>query len=255
MSRRWFDWSVLVMLTFWVVSCSANLELQKQQGKAVRNLGEAYYQRGNYTAALREFLKAHALYPDDPFLQNDLGLAYKAKKRLDLAIIHFEKALEIKPDYAPAINNLGTVYLDKQEWDTAIKYFKEVKENMLYATPHLPLANLGWAYYNKKEYSLAERCYLEALDLEPRFINAMRGLGLTYIATGRIDEAAEILERAVKDYPEFAPLYFDLGKIYTLSHDYEKALHAYHKITELAPNTALAREAEEAARRIKIYKQ
>jgi tetratricopeptide (TPR) repeat protein len=243
------------MLTFWVVSCSANLELQKQQGKAARNLGEAYYKQGDYTSALREFLKAHALYPDDPFLQNDLGLAYKAKKRLDLAIKHFEKALEIKPDYAPAINNLGTVYLDKQEWDSAIKYFKKVEKNLLYATPYLPLANLGWAYYNKKEYSLAERYYLKALDLEPRFINAMRGLGLTYIATGRIDEAADILERAVKDYPEFAPLYFDLGKIYTLSHDYEKALHAYHKITELAPNTALAREAEEAARRINIYKQ
>ncbi|MFO7556291.1 MAG: tetratricopeptide repeat protein [Desulfobacterales bacterium] len=255
MNRRWFDESVLMVMVICVVSCSANLEVRKQQGEAARNLGEAYYRNGNYTAALREFLKAKALYPDDPFLQNDLGLAYKAKKQLDLAIQHFEKALEIKPDYAPAMNNLGTAYLDKQEWDTAIEYFKKVEKNLLYATPHLPLANLGWAYYNKKEYSIAERYYLEALDLEPRLINAMRGLSLTYIAMGRIEEAVKILERAVKDYPEFAQLYFDLGKIYTLSHDEEKALRAYHKITELAPNSALAREAEEAAQRIKVLKQ
>ena len=94
---------------------------------------------------------------------------------------------------------------------------------MLYATPHLSLANLGWAYYNKKEYTLSETYYLKALDLEPRFINAQRGLGLTYIAMGRIDEAVEILERAVKNYPKFALLYDDLARVYVLSHDDEKA--------------------------------
>jgi len=242
------------MMVFCVVSCAtANIKVQKQQGEAIRNLGEEYYNQGDYTSALKELLKAQALYPDDPFLQNDLGLTYKAKKRLDLAIKHFKKALEIKPDYAPAKNNLGTVYLDKEEWDTAIKYFKEVSENMLYATPHIALANLGWAYYNKKEYTISETYYLKALDLEPLFINAQRGLGLTYTSMGRIDEAVEILERAVKNYPKIALLYDDLAKVYVLSHDDEKALDAYQKVVELAPDSAMAREAEKAAQRIKRY--
>lgn len=258
MSRHRLDWTVLVMMVFWVVSCAtANMEVQKKQqkkqGEALRNLGEVYYKQGDYTSALRELLKSEALYPDDPFLQNSLGLTYKAKNRLDLAVKHFNKALEIKPDYAPAKNNLGTVYLDKKEWDTAIKYFKEVLENMLYATPHLALANLGWAYYNKKKYTISETYYLKALDLEPKFINALRGLGLTYIAMGRIDEAVEILERAVKNYPKFALLYDDLAKVYVLSHDHEKALDAYHKVIELAPDSAMAKEAEKAAQRIKRY--
>lgn len=254
MSRHRLDWTVLVMMVFCVVSCgTANIKVQKQQGEALRNLGEEYYKQGDYTSALKELLKAEALYPDDAFLQNDLGLTYKAKKRLDLAAKHFKKALEIKPDYAPAKNNLGAVYLDKKEWDTAIKYFKEVSENMLYATPHKALANLGWAYYNKEKYTLSETYYLKALDLEPKFINAQRGLGLTYIAMGRIDEAVEILERAVKNYPKFALLYDDLSKVYVLSHDYEKALDAYHKVIELAPDTAMAKEAEKAVQSIKRY--
>lgn len=243
-----------MIMALYVVSCAtANMKVQKQQGEALRNLGEEYYKQGDYTSALKELLKAEALYPDDAFLQNDLGLTYKAKKRLDLAAKHFKKALEIKPDYAPAKNNLGTVYLDKKEWDTAIKYFKEVSENMLYATPHLAMANLGWAYYNKKQYTLSETYYLKALDLDPKFINAQRGLGLTYIALGRIDEAVEILERAVKDYPKVALLYDDLAKVYVLSHDYDKALDAYHKVIEIAPDSAMAREAEKAAQRIKRY--
>lgn len=254
MSRYRLNWTILLIMALYVVSCAtANMAVQKQQGEALRNLGEEYYKQGDYTSALKELLKAHALYPDDAFLQNDLGLTYKAKKRLDLAIKHFKKALDIKPDYAPAKNNLGTVYLDKEEWDTAIKYFKEVSENMLYATPHIALANLGWAYHNKKEFTLSETYYLKALDLDPKFINAQRGLGLTYIAMGRSSEAKEILEKAVKDYPKFAPLYDDLAKVYMISHDYEKALDAYHKVIELAPDSGMAREAEKAAQRIKRY--
>jgi type IV pilus assembly protein PilF len=254
MSRYRLNWTVLVIVALYVVSCAtANMGVQKKQGEALRNLGEEYYKRGDYTSALRELLKAEALYPDDAFLQNDLGLTYKAKKRPDFAVKHFKKALELKPDYAPAKNNLGTVYLEKKEWDTAIKYFKEVTENMLYATPHIALANLGWAYYNKKEFGLSETYYRKALDIEPKFINAERGLGLTYIAMGRIDEGVEILERAVKNYPKVALLYDDLAKAYVLSHDYEKALDAYHKVIELAPGSAMAMEAEKAAHKIKRY--
>ena len=124
---------------------------------------------------------------------------------------------------------------------------------MLYATPQLSLANLGWAYYNKKEFSLSETYYRKALDIEPKFINAERGLGLTYVAMGRIDEGVEILERAVKNYPKFALLYDDLAKAYELLHDYEKALDAYHKVIELSPGSAMAMEAEKAAHKIKRY--
>jgi type IV pilus assembly protein PilF len=254
MSKHWLCWTVLTMIVFSVVSCATtDIKVQKKREEALRNLGEAYYKQGDYTLALKQFLEAEELYPDDPFLQNDLGLTYKAKKRLDLAVKHFKRALEIKPDYAPAINNLGTVYLEKKEWDTAIKYFKEVTENMLYATPQLALANLGWAYYNKKEFGLSSTYYRKALDLDPKFINALRGLGLTYIAMGKIDEGVEILERAVKNYPKFALLYDDLAKAYVLSYDYDKALDAYHKVIELAPGSAMAMKAEKEIHKIKGY--
>jgi type IV pilus assembly protein PilF len=253
MSRRRLGRYVLAIALFGVLSCAANLGVQKKQEKASRNLGEAYYQRGNYTEALREFLKAESLYPEDPFLQYDLGLAYKAKERPDLAIEHFKKALKINPDYAPAKNSLGAVYLDKGEWDTAIEYFKAVLKNLLYATPQLPMANLGWAYYNKKEYHLAEKYYRESLDLKPKFFNAMRGLGLTYMAMGKLDDAAKILENAIKDYPDATLLYLDLGKVYKESGHDEKALTAYQKIIELAPDSDLAGKAKKAIQDIKRY--
>jgi len=251
MKTRRLGWTVFVFFVFCVVSCSANLEVRKKQEEASRNLGEAYLGQRDYTSALREFLKAEALYRDDPYLQNDLGLAYMGKKKLDLAVKHFKKAVEIKPDYAPAMNNLGTAYLAKKEWDTAIAYFKEVSKNLLYATPHFPLSNLGWAYYNKKDYTLAEKFYLDALKIEPKFINALLGLGQTYIAMGRIPEAVATLKKAVNIYPRFALLYFELAKAYTISRDYKKALTAYNKIVELVPESPLALEAAKEAKWIR----
>jgi len=246
--------AVMVILILGSVSCAANLEIQKKQAEASRNLGEAYYRQKNYPEALGEFLKSETIYPGDPFLQNDLGMTYIAMKKMDLAIKHFKKAIEIKPDYAPAINNLGTAYLNKKEWDTAIRYFKEVTKNLLYATPHFALSNLGWAYYNKKEYILAEKFYLKALEINPKFVNALVGLGKTYTAMGRGSEAVATLEKAVKDYPRLGQLYLELARAYTLSGKYKKALDAYEKAVEFAPGSSLAREAEAEAQKIRKFR-
>ncbi len=250
MKTNRFIYVVLVSI-FFLVSCAAGLEVRKNQEEALRNLGEAYIREGDYTAALRELLKAEKLYANDPYLQNDLGLTYMAKGKPDIAINHFKKAVEIKPDYTPAKNNLGTAYLAQKKWDDAIACFKEITGDLLYATPHYPLSNLGWAYYNKKEYRLAEKYYQDALKIEPEFVIALRGLGKTYIAMGRIPEAISILEKATKNSPRFAELYFDLANAYTLSRKYKKALSAYKKVIELAPDSPLAVDAQKEMARIR----
>lgn len=251
MKTRWLGRTVVVLLALAVVSCTANMAAKKKQGEAYRNLGEAYYQQGNYTLALKELLKSESLYPDDPFLQNDLGLTYLAKKKPEVAIKYFKRALEINPAYAPAKNNLGTAYLAQQDWDAAIDCFKEIVGNVLYATPHFPLSNLGLAYYHKKDYTIAEKYYLEALEVDPKFVNAMLGLARTYIAMGKNSEAVVTLEIAAKNYPELAQVHFDLGKAYFLQQDYRRALQAYERVMELVPDQTLATDAAIEIQKIK----
>jgi len=251
MKIKRFVLSLSLLLIFCIASCAANTEVRKKQGEASRNLGEAYMQQGDFSSALREFLKAEKIYSKDPLLQNDLGLAYMAKDRLDLAIKHFKKAVKLKPDYVPAKNNLGTAYLAKKEWDVAIACFKEIVDDVLYATPHYPLTNLGWAYYNKQEYEVAEKYYSEALKLEPDFIIALRGLGQNYMAMERAADAVAMLEKAVKNYPRSAESYFYLAKAYSLSSEYKKAISTYNKVVELAPDSPLAFDAQKEVEKIK----
>lgn len=244
-------WLSIVVLISSVFACTSNLEVRRKQGEASRNLGEVYLQQGNYTAALREFLKAEELNPEDPFLHYGLGLTYRAKGKPDLAIEHFRKALRINPDYSAARNGLGTAYLAKRDWDAAIKAFEEVAENILYATPELPLSNLGLAYYQKGDYASAQKYYMRALELKPGFINALVGLGRTYMALGKPSEAVKSLETGARYYPRSGAVFFDLGKAYTMSGEYPKALRAFEKVSELAPDSPLAEEALKEAQRVK----
>lgn len=226
------------------LACAGSKEKQKKLARATRELGEAYMQQGNYTEALKELLKAEKLYANDHLLQNDLGLVYMAKERLDKAESHFKKAIDIKEEYAPAKNNLGTVYMVKEDWDAAIAQFKTVAGDVLYATPHFPLTNMGFAYYKTKDYKNAEKYYLEALDLEPDFVLALKGLAKTYMATNRIDQSVKFLEKAVKHAPESAELYLELGNAYHMGGESQKALYAYKRVLSLSPDSPLSESAQ-----------
>ena len=232
------------------LGCAADTAMQKKKSKDTRRIGEAYLAEGDFTSALRSFLKAEEIYPNDPFLHNDLGLTYQAKGELDLAIRHFKKAVELNPDYAPARNNLGVAYLAKQDWDSAIGIFKELTGNLLYTTPHYPLANLGWAYYNKGAYRLAEKYYRRALSIEPKFIIAMRGLGLTCLATGRVNEAIQMFEKASRLSPNLAELHMNLAEAYRTSGETEKSIAAYKKVIELAEDNEIAWKAEQTLKQL-----
>lgn len=223
---------------FIICGCSSGPDktlMNKRQADAQRNLGEVYLKEGEYPAALRELLQAEALNPEDHYTHNSLGTVYAARKRLDKAVYHFKKAIELQPDYAPARNNLGSAYLLQEEWDAAIECLKGLTGNLIYATPHYPLANIGWAYYNKKDYRLAESYYQQALDIEPEFARARRGLGLTYMAMGNTDAAVGELEKAVKAFPKYAQAYLDLGRLYQLKGKKDKAIESYQRALALTP--------------------
>ena len=241
---------VFLLMAFTLLSCAASQEKRKQQSKVTRALGEAYMHQGNYTDALKELLKAEALYPNDHLLQNDLGLAYMAKKRFEEAKDHFNKAIQLKPEYAAAKNNLGTVYLALEEWDTAIDVFEEVLGDLLYATPHYPLSNMGLAYYNKGAYRRAETYYLKALEMEPNFVLALRGIGKTYLALDDTTAAMSSVEKAIQQAPKFTELYLDLGNAYQQSKQYKSALFAYRKVLELAPGSQLAEKSEKEIKKL-----
>jgi tetratricopeptide (TPR) repeat protein len=254
MKQNFLVWFGCVTLMVAVAACATtNNEKAKKEAEVARRLGEAYLQQGNFAGALKEFQKAEKKYPDDHLLQYDLGLLYALKERYDEAIVHYKKSLELSPTYGAAMNSLANAYAGKKDWDQAIFYYRKVINDILYATPHFAYTGLGNAYFYKGDLQRSEKNYLEALKIKSDFVRALQGLSETYIAMGRLPEAVEKLEKAVRLVPESAPLHFQLARAYQMSLEFEKAYRSYQKVIELAPETGLADQAEEGAMEVKKY--
>ncbi|MBI5552531.1 MAG: tetratricopeptide repeat protein [Desulfobacterales bacterium] len=231
-------WGVFVsILLLTVFSSCAGQQTQRntELGAATREIGEAYMHQGDYTSALRELIKAEQLNPDDHFVHNDLGLVYMSKKMMPEAISHFKKAIELKPSYTPARNNLGSAYLAVEEWDLAIATFKEITKDALYATPQYPLSNLGYAYFNKKDYNTALNYYREALKLQPDLVNALVGSGRTYLAMNQGRQAQRALERAVQLSPKTPEIHYYLAEAYLATGQTAQARASFETVIDLAP--------------------
>ncbi len=235
--------ALLIIIACLALSCAGQAE-KKRQTESVRKLVEAYIAQEDYTSALSELLKAEQINPDDPQIHNYLGIVYMAKERLELAVKHFSKAIQINPSFSQARNNLGTAYLALKEWDKAIETFKPLTEDLLYAAPHYPLANLGWAYFNKKEYEIAAGYYNRAIKLNPHFAIGLRGLGKTYMEMGKVADAIASFEKGMEASPRFAELYCDAGKAYAMAGDRTKSIEAYKKFLALSPDSPRAKEAQ-----------
>ncbi len=246
MKYRQLLWTVCWTGILILSACATDNSDVRKKEIAWRELGKQYYLAGDSTTALKYLLDAERLYPNDHILQNYLGQVYLAKGKPDLAVNHFKNAINLKPDYAVARNNLGVAYLKEEKWDDAIAVFKEVTSDLLYATPHYPLTNIGYAYYSKGNFKESEKFYLDALALESNFPPALRGLGRTYVAMGKGSEAIAALSAATDLYPEFAEAYYDLGEAYLLMKNVPKAKAAYEKVVQLKPDSPEAREAKRA---------
>lgn len=228
---------ILICICAVTASCTSTIQTQKQNkiAQAIKKEGDVFQTQGNYTAALNKQLEAEKMEPDNPYIQNSLGLAYMGKERDDMAINAFNKALSLKPDYTEALNNLGVAYLRNNQLDIAVKTFKKVLEDITYPTPHYPLANIGWAHLDRKNYPFAQKYFLKALKEMPGFVPAIHGMAQLYIRTGQTDRALAYLNKNIKRAPNTVIFHADLAQAYEACGRTRQAGNAWKVTKQLAP--------------------
>jgi len=93
-----------------------------QDNDAWTQLGNAYFDTSEYTAAIQAYKKALDIKPDDPDVWTDLGIMYRRDGMPDKAIDAFDKAIAIDPRHEPSLFNKGLVLMhDLNDSKGAIK--------------------------------------------------------------------------------------------------------------------------------------
>jgi type IV pilus assembly protein PilF len=208
--------AAVLLLIFAVAACAAS-PWKKEQAESHINIGIAYLGSERFNDALKEFMQAEKLTPEDPVVHYYIGIAYHGKVLNDNAIVAFEKAVSLKPDYAEAHNFLGTVYLEKGLWDKAITAFNNALSNVLYDTPDKALFNLGRAYYGKGDYKTALNKYREARNKKPITISPAlieQHMGMAGYAGGDMENAIQYFKNSIAIDPSFLESRYWLGQCY-----------------------------------------
>ncbi len=164
---------------------------------------------------------------------NELGTALRERGRLDEAEREFLLALSSETEY----NTAGRAYA---------------------------ATNLALLYMDRKDYSMAEKYFKEALALYPDYPIALYDLGLLYLLRakeeaegGKVNrallvKAGKTLKKAVKVDPNFIRAHLLLGEAYYLYGKPEKAKEHLNKVIELDPRSEEARSAIELLSKISI---
>ena len=97
-------------------------------------LGNNYFDSGQYMAAVQAYDRALKLQPDDPDVLTDQGVMFRRLGWYDRAIKNFKQANKLDPKHQQSLYNLGVVYF----YD--LKDFKNAKEAW---TRYLALAPSG----------------------------------------------------------------------------------------------------------------
>jgi len=203
--------------------------------------GDQLYQTGNLQGAVEEYRKALQLDPSNVNVHNSLGVCYGMMEMYDAAEAEFDAALLLKPDEVMAMFNLGVICLLTGRKEMALEIFMKAAaiDDGIFE-----LALLTGKLYLDAGNPEKARSFLEkALGCRPKSGTALRTLGACFSSLNLLREAVAVYTRAVKNNPNDAESFSQLGQLYdTIGENPEIArLFCQHSVA-IAPGNEVYRE-------------
>jgi len=181
--------------------------------------------------------------------EDNLGGALILEGKEDEAHLHFAAAARINPRDPMSRGNLGTYFQTHNQMREAVEEYQAAialtSDTGLLAQTY---ANLGAAQRALGEDDEARKNLQQSLRLNPNQFNAWLGLGLLAQKQARAEEAIIDISRSLELQPT-AQGYYELGQTFAQTGRIADALDAYQQALKLSPGFAQAQQAADALRR------
>jgi tetratricopeptide (TPR) repeat protein len=203
-----------------------------EDSKSRYYLALAYQEYGQPEAALEHFrqIKEGTEY----FIRSQMHMAVILEKmgKYDEAVERLRHAIELDRTESDLYRFLAAVYEAKEEYDKAIE---TIKEGLKYDAKNTDLIFRYGVILDKsgdKEGSIEQMRNILLLD--PNHADSLNYIGYTYAEKGiNLDEALELIQRALKIKPNSGYIIDSLGWVYYQQGQYQKALASLEKAFSL----------------------
>ena len=171
------------------------LAIDPQLAEARCNLGHVLSRLGRWPAAMLELQTAIQFAPDLAPAHFHLATAQRATVRLSAAADSFRRVLQLQPTLAAAWESLGDVLLELRDRSAAVEAYRH---GVALNPSAINRLNLGTALAAVDDVDAAIDQMRLAVDAEPNWSEAHKGLGQALYRAGELDEAIAAFERAVE---------------------------------------------------------
>jgi Tfp pilus assembly protein PilF len=250
--------------------CVPHTKKNADEAQIRYQLAGDYFRNRRIEAALDELEHVQAIDPGNADAYNLLGLIslqqgadYLAQVEIDTCLTasdaqvvrrdgsakfhdaeqKLRKATELRATFSEAWNNLAVAALNLQDYDLAIAAARNALKDATYPEPEVARANLGWAYFQKKDVQSAWKELHEAVARSPGFCVGRYRLAKVYVARDDLDRASEELD-AVTGTAQcpIQEAFLLAGMVQQKRRETAKAQALFARCVQLAPRSCVAAE-------------
>jgi tetratricopeptide (TPR) repeat protein len=198
----------------------------------------ALHRAGDPERAERGYRQVLAAAPDHPDALNFLGLLLQDAGRYEESIALLERAVWLIPDFAEALTNLARV----QQITGHARAAAESASRAIAADPTLHQAHLllGRALLDQKDFAGAETPLQVATRLRPGDVDAHLHLGAVMLGLGRVAEAREVYEAAIRADRERIETALKVAGGWLSGSYTDDAVRAYQRAAAIDPQSSRA---------------
>ncbi|HEV2694036.1 MAG TPA: tetratricopeptide repeat protein [Verrucomicrobiae bacterium] len=199
--------------------------------------GKKYLDHGAYAEAVDQLRTATSLLATNAAAWNYYGVALQGAGHPDEAAAAYQSALKYDRDLVEAHYNFGVLSLEQNKADMARTEFTAY-------TLHRPNDVAGWLKLGSAQLRLgdtvsAERSFSTVYHIDANNPEALNGLGLARVQSGKPQDAVKFFAAAVKIRPDYAAAILNQATVsQQYLHDNKAALDSYHEYLALKTRPA-----------------
>ena len=166
---------------------AATLAGQVSEGERQMILALEAGMKGDPAGVLAHYTELVRLFPNDERAQTLLGNTYFGRQDYDAAVKHFVKATTINAAFSQPYNQMGYAYRFLERFEDAEKAFK--KYTQLIPTDPNPYDSYAELLMKMGRFDESIKMYEKALSLDRNFVASYVGIGNAHLCMGHPDQA------------------------------------------------------------------